>query len=293
MDLGARRGRLHALALAPAARAGGRRPGEPPGADSDKRTGRSGTGLVLSVFPGIDLLGRAFEEEGYCVVRGPDVIWGGDVRTFHPPAGVFEGVIGGPPCQLWSQMRHINPLCGRHGNLIPEFERVVVEAQPSWFLMENRPEAPAPDVEGYITKAQMVRDKWVGGVQPRPRRFSFGTRDGKVLDIGWALLMNPKQAVTGYDGHGLAPGQRQSVLISGSRVPVKLGGSGKVKVTANGNTVQPIEDGCEAMGLPRDFTAEMPFTMHGKRSVIGNGVPMAMGRAIAKAVRRATRYEDA
>jgi TPP-dependent pyruvate/acetoin dehydrogenase alpha subunit len=50
----------------------------------------------------------------------------------------------------------------------------------------------------------------------------------------------------------------------------------------------PIEDACEAMGLPRDFTKEMPFTMHGKRSVIGNGVPMAMGRAIAAAVRRAT-----
>ena len=52
-------------------------------------------GLVLSIFPGIDLFGRAFEEKGYCVVRGPDILWGGDIRTFHPPPGVFEGVIGG------------------------------------------------------------------------------------------------------------------------------------------------------------------------------------------------------
>lgn len=45
--------------------------------------------LILSVFPGIDLLGRAFEEEWpeACVVRGPDLLWGGDVRTFYPPAG--------------------------------------------------------------------------------------------------------------------------------------------------------------------------------------------------------------
>jgi len=28
--------------------------------------------LVLSIFPGIDILGKGFEEEGYCVVRGPD-----------------------------------------------------------------------------------------------------------------------------------------------------------------------------------------------------------------------------
>lgn len=53
--------------------------------------------LVLSLFPGGGLLDRAFEETGYCVVRGPDVIWGGDVRTFHPPAGCFDGVIGGDP----------------------------------------------------------------------------------------------------------------------------------------------------------------------------------------------------
>ena len=30
--------------------------------------------LVLSSFPGIDMLGRAFEEHGFCVVRGPDVL---------------------------------------------------------------------------------------------------------------------------------------------------------------------------------------------------------------------------
>lgn len=44
--------------------------------------------LVLSLFPGIGLLDKAFEETGYCVVRGPDVLWGGDIRNFHPPNGV-------------------------------------------------------------------------------------------------------------------------------------------------------------------------------------------------------------
>jgi DNA-binding XRE family transcriptional regulator len=52
--------------------------------------------LILSLFPGIGLLDKAFEEEGYCVVRGPDPLWGGDVRNFHPPAGRFDGIIGGP-----------------------------------------------------------------------------------------------------------------------------------------------------------------------------------------------------
>lgn len=48
--------------------------------------------LVLSLFPNIDLLGKAFEEAGFCVVRGPDLLWGGDIRTFRPPPGVFGGV---------------------------------------------------------------------------------------------------------------------------------------------------------------------------------------------------------
>ena len=114
--------------------------------------------LVLSLFPGVDVLGHAFEMEWpeACVVRGPDVIFGSlsDVRRFHPPAGVFDGVIGGPPCQAFSRLRHINPLAGRkHGNLIPEFERVVGEAAPEWFLMENVPEAPQPAVPGYVVRA--------------------------------------------------------------------------------------------------------------------------------------------
>lgn len=31
--------------------------------------------LVLSLFPGIGLLDMAFELEGFCIVRGPDVLW--------------------------------------------------------------------------------------------------------------------------------------------------------------------------------------------------------------------------
>jgi DNA (cytosine-5)-methyltransferase 1 len=178
--------------------------------------------------------------------------------------------------------------------------------------MEEVPDAPVPHVGGYDTWECIVRDKWVGGVQPRPRRFSFGTSDGRALDIPWVALMRPETDMTLVAGHGLTPGQRDSVLADGRRTPVKIGGSGRVKrsvvadarVASSGarvrskekgggalpgmGSVLPIEDACEAMGVPRNFTEYMPFTMHGKRSVLGNGVPMAMGRAVARAVRRAT-----
>ena len=136
------------------------------------------TDLVLSLFPGIGLLDMAFEEEGFCVVRGPDLLWGGDIKRFHPPSGAFNGVIGGPPCKPFSSL--VSMVIARYGrdkiaqNLIPEFERCVREAQPSWFLMENVRRAPRPGVEGYVIESVMVNNRSFGSPQNRARRFSFG-----------------------------------------------------------------------------------------------------------------------
>lgn len=247
--------------------------------------------VVLSIFPGIDVVGKGFEELGCCVVRGPDVLWGGDVRAFHPPAGVFWGVIGGPPCQAFSALRHLLAAQGhtpRWGNLIPEFERCIAEAQPDWFVMENVMDAPIPVVEGYIVRPVVVRDKWVGGVTPRPRRFSFGTRDGRDLDIEWCALMPSESVETVMAGHGpVGRGEHRSALSSG----IGTHGGGRAEGFEGGRLpgaqTQSIADACEAQGLPRDFTDHMPFTMHGKRQVVGNAWTLPMSRAIAKAVLKA------
>jgi DNA (cytosine-5)-methyltransferase 1 len=244
--------------------------------------------LVLSIFPGIDLLGRAFEEEGFCVVRGPDVLWGGDIRNWHVPAGRFDGVIGGPPCQFASRFRFINPHCGeKHGNLIPEFERIVAEVQPLWFVMENVEGAPLPAVKGYAINSVLLRDCWVGGLQPRKRRISFGWRgEVRPLYIEYVALENP--------------GYQHSVMGDSRPVPVKMVKGGKLKrysvlaghdseVGHRESAGKPmlIEQMCELQGLPRDFMAESPFRKDAQRKLIGNGVPISMGRAIAKAVKEA------
>jgi DNA (cytosine-5)-methyltransferase 1 len=242
------------------------------------------TDLVLSLFPGIGLLDMAFEEEGFCVVRGPDLLWGGDIRKFHPPAGAFQGVIGGPPCQMFSMMRHLNPLAGaKHGNMIPEFERCVSEARPAWFVMENVKDAPLPIVPGYAVHSQFLRDDWVGGDSARLRRISFGTQDGG------ARLQVEQLAL-----HGQEPTQ---AITSGARlVPVALGGSGKPKrrtkegvsrIGPGDGARMSIGDMLAGQGAPRGLLDECPFTESGKRKMIGNGVPLPMGRAIAKAVKAA------
>lgn len=228
--------------------------------------------LVLSLFPGIGLLDRAFEEEGFVIVRGPDKLWGGDVRRFRAVAGRFDGVIGGPPCQRFSPLNQ----AGRMGlqeladNLIPEYERIVSEAQPSWFVMENVPQAPLPVVPGYVVRDYLVNNRWFGGEQNRRRRFSYGTRDGRALPLDFAALEHIDYApcVTA-NGTQWEPGK-----------PANEGGRSR-----SDRSVKALRNYIKWQGLPADFLEDAPFTVAEKVRVVGNGVPLPMGKAIARAVR--------
>lgn len=222
--------------------------------------------LVLSLFPGIGMLDRGFEEEGYCVVRGPDVIWGGDIREFRPPAGVFEGVIGGPPCQAFSPLANIS---GHSENLIPEFERCVAEAQPSWFLMENVRAAPIPRVEGYVIQDRLLNNRWLGEQQNRVRRFSFGTRDGAELHVAGCALESIEWSTCVTSAHG---GERKTHFNR-----------------RTGGRIQrySLEQACELQGYPRDFLARSPFKRAEALRAIASGVPLPMARAVARAVKYA------
>ena len=236
--------------------------------------------LVLSLFPGIGLLDKAFEEEGFCVVRGPDLLWGGDIKRFHLPAGKFDGVIGGPPCQRWSRLRHLVQHNGYAlaENLLPEFERCVREADPEWWLMENVPDCPGPALP---SQRQEIVDVWVGGETRRRRVFWYGG-PGR-FEIETLALHRPDPDFPVLASGGVVP------------VPVALGGSGKVKRTRKGAAVLGFKTtaflvaAIRLQGLPEDFLVGAPFTVAGKIKVVGNGVPLPMGRAVAQAVKRAVK----
>ena len=48
-----------------------------------------------------------------------------------------------------------------------------------------------------------------------------------------------------------------------------------------------FEEFCRLQGLPVDFLADAPFSSEGKYRMVGNGVPLPMGRTVARAVRQA------
>jgi DNA (cytosine-5)-methyltransferase 1 len=248
--------------------------------------------LVLSLFPGLGFLDYAFEQEGFTILRGPDVIWGGDIRRFHPPAGVFGGVIGGPPCQSFSALVHLVRNNGnepKFGNLIPEFERCVSEAQPEWFVMENVPAAPAPRVQGLPCTTYRLADWECGGNTTRERSISFGSGNGAVLPLDVYALRPSVVEMTVVGGDGPAPGQRDKLTyaITGNSRHVPAGQRVRREAGPGFGSLVGVPDMLRTQGFPRDMLDHCPFTTHGKRQAVGNAVPLAMGLAIAKAVKKA------
>lgn len=211
--------------------------------------------LVLSVFPGVDLLGQGFEAEGFAVVRGPDLLWGGDVRRFHSPAGRFDGVIGGSPCQDFSRARRGVPPTGEGLEMLGHFARIVVESRAGWFLLENVPTVPDLVVPGYTVQRFDLNARECGMTQTRLRHFQFGSRLGLVV-------VPERQRPVG-------PAEPIALATEGARTERRS-----------------WADFCEVQGLPRDF--DLPgMSVRAKYRAVGNGVPILMARVIARAIRAA------
>lgn len=211
--------------------------------------------VILSLFPGIGLLDRAFEECGFCVVRGPDTLWGGDIRRFSPPAGIFWGIFGGPPCQDFSSLRRVAPT-GYGLEMLEQYVRVVIEAKPEWWLLENVSRVPTVtrlpgqvfSELGHIYTVQRldINQAWYCDVT-RLRHIQFGSQSGRLLNV-------TRRAVTpGLPGAALA------------------------------NDDRSFDELCRLQGLPDGFDLP-PFLASEKKRAVGNGVPMAMGLALAQAI---------
>lgn len=218
---------------------------------------------VLSLFPGIGLLDHAFELEGFTVFRGPDILWGGDVRNFHAMPGVFDGLIGGPPCQAHSAASAIRGT--RKVDLIPEFVRVFHEAKPKWVVMENVRGALGHEAIPADWQPVQLRDFDCGGETARVRFFwTWPT---------WTL------------SPAVRPGQAQHSVMA---TTWKRGSSDSQYVKDKGFLPGDlaVEEYARLQGAP-EIGARLIEHGCGKRyavHVLGNGVPVPMGRYMARAI---------
>lgn len=221
----------------------------------DKTVTRQGF-LILSLFSGIGLLDRAFREAGFVVVSAGDLVTGQDIRDFRGIAGRFDGIIAGSPCQAFSDANRDRPGDENHYGIqmINEYKRIVSECDPFWYLFENVRNAPDVRIDGYDHQRIDINQGWFDDVY-RLRHIQFGHKEGKK--IFW-----PRGATRS--------GLKSAALASDDRSFREL---------------------CRLQGLEDDF--DLPdFTVRGKKKVVGNGVPLVMGRVIAKAVCDAAGLEN-
>lgn len=221
--------------------------------------------LVLSLFPGIGMLDHAFEREGFTVVRGPDPLWGGDVRRFHPPDGRFDGIIGGPPCQTFSPIGNVNK--ARYGDdcvmpdLIPEFRRCILEADPAWWIMENSPYAYAPLEPCHRFE---LDNEWFGEAQGRRRAFWTNLEIGPLIHAELPALLP---------------------VDAGSERTVSSKGAVDWKGSRSKEPTRPVPEMLRLQGFPEDWIGHQPWTVQAMRKMVGNGVPLLMGLALARAIK--------
>jgi len=209
--------------------------------------------LILSLFTGVGLLDRAFREAGFIVVSAGDLIYGQDIRHFKGIKGRFDGIIGGSPCQTFSDANRDRPVGENHYGfqMIDEYKRIVLECNPSWYLFENVRNAPNVLIDCYDHQRIDINQGWYSDVH-RLRHIQFGHKEGKK--IFW---------------------DRGSVTDR------------SLKNCALASDDRSFRELCRLQGLEDDF--DLPdFTVKGKKKLVGNGVPLVMGRVIANAVRDCT-----
>jgi len=131
---------------------------------------------VVDLFCGAGGLSEGFRQAGYSVVAASDSdpdacatyalnfpearLLRGDIRSpavrkkVLAAAGDAEIVVGGPPCQAFSQVRNHSRLIDDHRNsLYREFVRIVARMEPLAFVMEN-----VPGLEQMGVKEQVLED---------------------------------------------------------------------------------------------------------------------------------------
>lgn len=178
---------------------------------------------LISLFSGCGGLDLGFEKAGFSIVAANEfdpTIWStfkanhpntrlieGDIRNISAddfPDGI-DGIIGGPPCQSWSEAGALRGIEDSRGKLFYDYIRILKEKQPKFFLAENvsgmLAERHSEAVKnilatfkdcGYDVSLTLVNAKDYGVAQERKRVFYIGFR--KDLNIKFVF---PKGSTSG------------------------------------------------------------------------------------------------
>lgn len=171
---------------------------------------------VISLFSGCGGLDLGFKKAGFEIPVANEfdkTIWAtfkanhpatklieGDIRNIKEddfPLDV-DGIIGGPPCQSWSEAGSLRGIDDERGQLFYDYIRILKKVQPKFFLAENVPGMLSARHKsavnniismfegcGYNVSITMANAKDYGVAEERKRVFYIGFR--KDIDIDFVF----------------------------------------------------------------------------------------------------------
>ncbi|MBT3447729.1 MAG: DNA cytosine methyltransferase [Candidatus Thioglobus sp.] len=161
---------------------------------------------IISLFSGAGGLDKGFEASGFETIWANEYdkdIWETFEKNFPntkldrrsirdvPSSEIpdCDGIIGGPPCQSWSEAGALRGIKDKRGQLFFEFIRILRDKQPKFFLAENVSGMLAPrhasalenikelfSDSGYDLSFSMLNAVNYGVPQDRKRVFFIGIR---------------------------------------------------------------------------------------------------------------------
>lgn len=162
---------------------------------------------VISLFSGCGGLDLGFEKAGFEIPVANEfdkTVWEtfkanhpkthlieGDIRNIKESdfPNEIDGIIGGPPCQSWSEAGALRGINDERGQLFFDYIRILKDKQPKFFLAENvsgmlanrHSEAVQNIINmfeecGYNLSLTLVNAKDYGVAQERKRVFYIGFR---------------------------------------------------------------------------------------------------------------------
>ena len=171
---------------------------------------------VISLFSGCGGLDLGFEKAGFEIPIANEfdkTIWEtfkvnhpktklieGDIRNIKESdfPDEIDGIIGGPPCQSWSEAGALRGINDARGKLFFEYIRILKDKKPKFFLAENvsgmlanrHAEAVQNILKmfkecGYNISLTLVNAKDYGVAQERKRVFYIGFRDDLNIDFSF------------------------------------------------------------------------------------------------------------
>ena len=170
---------------------------------------------VISLFSGAGGLDLGFKKAGFEIAAANEydkTIWEtyeknhdtplikGDIRDIKAeafPSGI-DGIIGGPPCQSWSEAGALRGIDDPRGKLFYEYIRVLKDKKPMFFVAENvsgmlaeRNRAAVDGIisefrqAGYDVFIKMLNANDYGVPQDRQRVFYIGFRKDLGVDFAF------------------------------------------------------------------------------------------------------------